>query len=102
MIKLFRISGDSLFPLYKEGQLVVGIRPFFPLHVKQGDTVTFYHQGVGTMIKQVRFIENDTVYVEGTSPQSVDSSVFGTIPLKTITYKILFKLPTVLTRALRQ
>jgi phage repressor protein C with HTH and peptisase S24 domain len=93
MIKLFRISGDSLYPLYKEGELVVGVRPKFGLHVRAKDIVTFTHKGVGVMIKQVRSIENSQVFVVGTSPDSVDSRVFGTISLDTITYKILFKVP---------
>ncbi|WP_024954344.1 S24/S26 family peptidase [Sulfurospirillum arcachonense] len=93
MIKLFRIVGDSLYPLYKEGDLVVGIRVKFGLHVKPKDIVTFTRKGVGVMIKQVRSIENSQVFVVGTTPHSVDSRVFGTIPLEEISYKILFRVP---------
>ena len=93
MIKLFRISGDSLYPLFKEGELVVGIRPKFGLHVEPNDIVTFVRKGVGVMIKQVRSIENSQVFVVGTTIESVDSRVFGTIPLEHISYKILFRLP---------
>lgn len=93
MIKLFRISGDSLYPLCKEGELVVAMRPKFGLHVKPNDIVTFTQKKVGVMIKRVRSIKNAQVFVEGTSPDSVDSRVFGTIPLSEIGYKVLFKIP---------
>jgi type IV secretory pathway protease TraF len=93
MIKLFRIVGDSLYPLYKEGELVIAMRPKYGLLVKPHDIVTFTCKGVGVMIKRVRSVENTQVFVEGTSPNSVDSRVFGTIPLSEISYKILFKIP---------
>lgn len=93
MIKLFRIEGDSLYPLYKQGDLVVAIRIKFGLHVKPKDVVTFTRKGVGVMIKQVRSIENSEVFVVGTTIESIDSRVFGTIPLEDISHKVLFKIP---------
>lgn len=93
MIKLFRIDGDSLYPLYKAGELVIALRLAYGLHVKPLDIVTFSYKNVGIMIKRVRSIENNQVFVEGTTPDSIDSRVFGTIPLSNISYKILFKIP---------
>lgn len=93
MIKLFRIAGNSLYPLYKDGDLVVAIRIKFGLHVRPKDIVTFTRKGVGVMIKQVRSIENSQIFVVGTTIESVDSRVFGTIPLDDITHKVLFKIP---------
>ena len=102
MIKIFKISGDSLYPLYKEGEFVVGIRLNVLVHVKSGDIVIFQHQSIGTMIKKIRTIQGSSVFVEGTTPQSLDSRVFGTIPLHTLTHKVLFKLPNVLVPATHQ
>lgn len=93
MIKLFKIQGHSLFPLLKEGEIVLGIKPLFCLHVKIDDFVVFSHQPIGTMIKQVRSIDENKVFVVGTSADSIDSRDFGTIDIRDITYKILFKLP---------
>lgn len=95
MIKLFRISGDSLYPLYKDGDLVIAMRPNYCLHVKPLDIVIFRRKGVGVMIKQVSSIKNAEVFVEGTSIDSLDSRVFGTISLKEIGYKVVCKVPFV-------
>lgn len=93
MIKLFRIEGKSLTPIFKGGELALGIKPNFLLHVKENDIVTFQYKSVGTMIKRVKYIKNSKVFVEGTIFQSVDSRTFGEIPLASIEYKILFKIP---------
>lgn len=93
MIKLFRVEGKSLTPLFKGGELVLGIKPNFLFPIKKNDIVTFHHQSVGTMIKRVKHISNSKVFVEGTIPQSMDSRIFGEICLSNIEYKIFFKLP---------
>lgn len=93
MIKLFRIEGKSLTPLFQGGELVLGIKPNPFLHVKENSIVTFWYQDVGTMIKRVKYIKNSKVFVEGTIPQSVDSRTFGEIPLSHIQHIILFKMP---------
>lgn len=93
MIKLFRISGDSLYPIYKDGELVIAVRRKFWFKIKPNDIVTFTHNGVGVMIKQVRSLDNSQVFVVGTLPQSLDSRVFGSLSIEDISYKVLFKLP---------
>lgn len=93
MIKLFSIKGKSLYPLFKGGEVVLGMKPNAFLRIKENDIVTFQHEEVGTMIKRVKYIKNSKVFLEGTLPQSLDSRSFGEIPLSKIEYKILFKLP---------
>lgn len=93
MIKLFRISGDSLYPIYKDGELVIAVRRKFWFKIKPNDIVTFTHKEVGVMIKQVRSLDNSQVFVVGTLPQSLDSRVFGSLSIEDISYKVLFKLP---------
>lgn len=93
MIRLFRIQGNSLTPLFKEGELVLGIKPSKLFSLKKNSIVTFSHRKVGTMIKRIKTIQDDEVFVEGTIPQSLDSRTFGTLALSKIQYKILFKIP---------
>jgi len=43
------------------------------------------------MIKQIKSIEHDQYFVQGTNVDSIDSRDFGTISKKEIQYKLLFK-----------
>jgi hypothetical protein len=53
--------------------------------------VVFKKDSYGMMIKRVKSIENNGYFVEGTTPMSIDSRNFGTLKLKEIKYKVLFK-----------
>ncbi|MCF6243562.1 MAG: S24/S26 family peptidase [Sulfurovum sp.] len=91
MLQIFRISGDSLYPYYKNGQRVLGRKVFSKTNIKLNDTVVFEKDSYGLMIKQVKFIENNAYFVEGTSPSSIDSRNFGALTHKELKYKVLFK-----------
>jgi len=91
MFQLFKVSGDSLYPYYKNGQRVVCRKVFKGTKIKVDDTVVFEKDAYGMMIKRVRSIDNNTYFVEGTDPMSIDSRNFGALKLKEITYKVLFK-----------
>lgn len=89
MLRLFRIRGDSLFPLFKDKSLVLAInRRFFKL--KKDDVVVFFQKEYGLMIKKIQTIQNDRYFLVGTSTDSIDSKIFGEIPKKDIRYKVLF------------
>jgi len=91
MLQLFKISGNSLYPLYKEGQRVVCRKVFQNTKIKINDTIVFEKEHYGMMIKRVRSINNNSYFVEGTDPMSIDSRNFGSLKLDEIKYKVLFK-----------
>jgi len=91
MLQLFKISGDSLYPYYKDGQRVICRKIFKNTQIKVNDTVVFEKDSYGMMIKRVKSIENNGYFVEGTSPMSIDSRDFGPLKIKEIKYKVLFK-----------
>ena len=91
MLQLFKISGNSLYPLYKEGQRVVCRKVFQNTKIKVNDTIVFEKDHYGTMIKQVASIEKNHYFVKGTDPMSIDSRTFGSLKLDEIKYKVLFK-----------
>lgn len=91
MIKRFKVQGDSMYPTCKDAEVLLGIRLLWPLHVKVGDVVVFCKKPFGVMIKGIREITKEGVFVEGTLPSSVDSRDFGLISHDCITHKILFK-----------
>ena len=91
MLQLFKISGDSLYPFYKNGQRVVCRKVFKSTNIKVDDTVVFEKDAYGLMIKRVKSINDHTYFVEGTDPMSIDSRNFGSLEQKEIKYKVLFK-----------
>jgi len=92
MLKLFKITGDSLYPFFKDGQRVLCCKVFKTTNIKVNDTVIFTKHNYGLMIKTVKHIEKDTYFVEGTAPLSIDSRNFGSLQRKEIQYKVLFRL----------
>ena len=91
MLQIFKISGDSLYPFYKDGQKVVCRKVFKNTKINVNDTVVFEKKNYGAMIKRVKLIEKDAYFVEGTSPYSIDSKDFGALAHKELRYKVLFK-----------
>ena len=91
MLQLFKITGNSLYPLFKNGQRVVCRKVFPNTKIKVNDTIVFEKENFGLMIKQVKYVNNNGYFVEGTDPMSIDSRNFGSLKLDEIKYKVLFK-----------
>lgn len=89
MFKILEIEGDSMYPLLKDKEKVVCIKPLLPLST--GDIVVFRHETEGLMIKQLTKVDENGFYVQGTTAYSVDSSIFGYLKKEDILYKMLFK-----------
>jgi nickel-type superoxide dismutase maturation protease len=93
MLKLIKITGDSLTPEYNPGDYVITTALSFVLRaLRSGDTVVFKHPVYGTMVKQVQSIDSKTgeLFVIGTHPQSTDSRSFGAIPQSWLIGKVLW------------
>jgi signal peptidase I len=91
MFQIFKVSGRSLWPEYKEGDFVVIVKiPLFLRSLEPGDVVVFNHPLFGVMIKRVESYDpiQDIVNVMGTQPDSIDSRRFGPIPKGSITGKV--------------
>ncbi len=93
MLKIFKIQGNSLYPYLKDGQRVLCTNIFKLSKLKNDDIVIFSKTGYGVMIKQIKTINHDSCFVQGTDDFSIDSRDFGEIQLDEIQYKLLFKLP---------
>jgi nickel-type superoxide dismutase maturation protease len=89
MFKLIKVTGNSLYPEYREGDYVMVITlPFFSF--KRGDTIVFRHPVYGEMIKNIDRVDSDTIQVIGTHPDSMDSRRFGPIDRKSVRGKVLW------------
>jgi len=91
LIRFFKVSGHSLFPLLQDGQRVFCIKIFKYIPLKIDDIVVFDKAPHGLMIKQIKAIEENGYFVQGTDAFSIDSRDFGLIPKESIYYKMLFR-----------
>ena len=91
MIRIFKVSGHSLFPLLQDGQRVFCIKTFNFTKLKIADILVFEKEPHGLMIKELKSIDEKGYFVQGTDAFSIDSRDFGSISKKSIKYKVLFK-----------
>ena len=91
IFSLSRVKGKSMSPKFNEGDFILSIKkPFFK--IKKGDSVIFYKEPYGKMLKDVKEVYKNSLFVLGTHPHSSDSRVFGKISKKDVEAKVLFKI----------
>ena len=73
MLQLFKISGDSLYPFYKNGERVICRKVFRSTNIHINDTVVFEKENYGMMIKKVTAIDKNAYFVEGTDTLTIYS-----------------------------
>jgi phage repressor protein C with HTH and peptisase S24 domain len=89
MLKFIKVTGNSLYPEYREGDYVMILTlPF--LSFKRGDTIVFQHPNYGEMIKTIDRIDSDKIQVIGTHPSSIDSRRFGPIDRNSVLGKVIW------------
>lgn len=93
MLKLFRVSGNSMLPVYQDRDFVLVSKiPYLFGAAKQGDVIAFRHEVYGTMIKKVKTVSphKDEIYVTGTQENSIDSRRFGPITRPDVMGKVIW------------
>jgi nickel-type superoxide dismutase maturation protease len=89
MLKLVKVTGNSLYPDYREGDYVMVITvPFFPF--KEGNSIVFQHPEYGMMIKKIAQVGTTGLFVIGNHPDSVDSRRFGPIQRQDVVGKVVW------------
>jgi len=92
MLKIIKVTGDSMSPDFKEGDFVLLATASFLLkRLKVGDTIVFVHKLYGILIKRIASFDPETgeVYIEGTRPDSLDSRRLGTIRRENMQGKVI-------------
>ncbi|MCJ7662017.1 MAG: S26 family signal peptidase [Anaerolineales bacterium] len=93
MLRLLKVSGESLSPVYQDGDFVLIAKiPLLFKEIHRGDVIAFHHEIYGTMIKQVDdiSIDGERFIVTGTHENSVDSTQFGAISRDVIIGKVIW------------
>jgi hypothetical protein len=92
MCRLFRVVGDSLLPEYREGDFVLASKiPFLFRPPLVGDVVVLSHPAYGTLIKRISHVDHTSgvIEVRGTFAGSIDSEMFGPVPVRSLLGKVL-------------
>ena len=93
IINVFKVTEQSLTPDFKEGDFVITFKiPRFLGHYKNGDVVIFDKAPHGRLIKRVQAVspEDNSLFVIGTHPNSIDSREFGPIRTQTVLGKVVW------------
>lgn len=93
LLKILKIDGHSLDPIYQEGDyVVISHVPLLFRGVRPGDVVVFNHPQDGEVIKLVDHLEEGgrSAFVIGLHPASIDSRTYGAIPLSLIVGKVIW------------
>ena len=93
MVKIVKIAGESLVPLYDDGDFALVCRiPIFFNRLKCGDIVVFKNSIHGIMIKRVDKYDHKKgeLWVSGIHPESIDSSELGSVKLGDLVGKVVF------------
>jgi nickel-type superoxide dismutase maturation protease len=93
MLKLLKVSGESLAPDYQEGDFVVIVKiPFLMRRLHSGDVVVFRHPLYGVLIKKVETLSKDRqeVFLTGTHTNSLDSRRFGAVRVSSLLGKVIW------------
>jgi type IV secretory pathway protease TraF len=93
MLKLLKVSENSLSPAYQEGDyVVVSTVPLLFGAPRRGDIIVFRHEVYGTMIKMVEAVApgGEEFSVVGTRAESVDSRRFGPISRQSVVGKVIW------------
>jgi signal peptidase I len=92
MLRIHKVTGDSMSPDFQDGDFVVLTTvPFILKRLQIGDTIIFEHQLYGTLIKRIASFDPETAeaYVKGMRPDSLDSRRLGTIRRDAIRGKVI-------------
>jgi len=93
VIRVIKVTGESLSPSFQDGDYVlIATVSLFINHIRSGDIIVFVHDDLGTVIKMVDHVNQETgeMYVTGTHEHSVNSSRLGMIERRSIIGKVIW------------
>jgi len=93
MLKLIKVTGNSLSPFFLSGDyvLIKTYRPAFK-NIQSGSTIVFNHPDYGLLIKRVlaNHPDSEALQVAGNHEDSISSQKLGLIPYSHISGIVIF------------
>jgi phage repressor protein C with HTH and peptisase S24 domain len=98
MIKIIKVTGKSLSPIFLPGDYVITSKSKFLIkEFRLNDFIVFFHPALGVLIKKILDIDpgEKTFKVAGTNPSSISSRSLGNVHQNDIIGKVIwhFKKP---------
>ncbi len=93
MLRVFKVTGDSLYPAFRQGDFVLISKiPFWFNRLRVGEVVVLNHPIYGQLIKQIECILDGgrAVFVIGLDEFSVDSRQFGPVARSDLFGKVIW------------
>ena len=93
LFHLLKITEQSLTPDFQEGDFVITLKvPLLFDHYKEGDVIVFDQASYGRMIKRVQAVlpEDNSLFVLGSHPNSIDSREFGAVQTQSVLGKVIW------------
>jgi nickel-type superoxide dismutase maturation protease len=93
MMRIMKVTGESLSPFFQKGDFVIVLnQSFLFCKLKPGDVIVFRHPDYGKLIKRIGSLspDGDELFVVGTHPDSTDSRTFGPILRRWLIGKVIF------------
>jgi nickel-type superoxide dismutase maturation protease len=93
MLRIFKVTGDSLYPAIRQGDFVLISKiPFWFNRLRVGEVVVFNHPVFGQLIKRIERILDGgrAVFVIGSDEFSVDSRQFGPVSRAYLLGKVIW------------
>ena len=90
---IFKVTELSLTPDFQEGDFVITLKvPLLFDHYKEGDVIVFDQASYGRMIKRVQAVspEDNSLFVLGSHPNSIDSREFGAVQTQSVLGKVIW------------
>ena len=93
MIKIIKVTGESLSPFFLSGDYVlIGKCALLFGPIKIGDIVVFLHPTYGLLIKEVTSLNQDSqvISLKGSHPRSINNQQIGPVTMSEVQGKVLF------------
>lgn len=90
MLKIIRVQGESMSPLYESGDYLLAATWFFVRRLRDGDVVVFTDETVGLMVKRIRAVTDEGFYMEGMNSRSVSTESMGLVTAERIQAKVFY------------
>lgn len=89
LFPFIQVCGDSMFPTYNNGEILIGRRLFLKKNIKKGDVVVYKSPNGTVVIKRVEEITKYGLFCVGDNfEQSYDSRHYGIIPYSNLICRV--------------
>ena len=89
--KLFKVKGESMSPLFKNGDILLTKKINHKTKLKLGKIIIADHPQMGTIVKRIAKFEGDKIILKGDGTTSACSFDIAPINRNLITHLVIYK-----------